>query len=155
MDLSMPSPTYPRSGRGGDWWGFAKLNHKMPHPFWTMLLYKSLTNPHITRWELVGGLTLNFVQKQYKYPPNIVRHIAGMQRTFYTFANAPTLGTILCDNPLLIPTRCLTWGRWLDIDRCINDGCGRSLTFQRHVKLASVAFFCLRWHPPWRKSFTS
>jgi len=97
----MSSPTYPRSGRDGDWWGFAKLNRKMPHPLGQCRCTNPLLIPHITRWGLVGESTLNFILRQNKYPPNIVRHTTGIQRTFYAFANAPTLGKILRDNPLL------------------------------------------------------
>jgi len=51
----MSSPTYPKLGRGGDWWGFESLNAP---PLGTMLLDKPPANPHITRRELVGELTL-------------------------------------------------------------------------------------------------
>ena len=33
MHLSMSSPTYPRSGRGGDCWGFANARMQIPHPW--------------------------------------------------------------------------------------------------------------------------
>ena len=33
MHLSMSNPTYPRSGRGGDCWGFANARMQISHPW--------------------------------------------------------------------------------------------------------------------------
>jgi len=55
MHLSMSSPTYPRSGRGGDWWGFAKFHRKMPLP-WGQL---PTTNPLLIP-TVQGGISRGF-----------------------------------------------------------------------------------------------
>jgi len=47
MYLSMSSPTYPRSGRGGDWWGFAKSNLQMPHPWGQLQVSNLLLIPRL------------------------------------------------------------------------------------------------------------
>ena len=33
MHLSLSHPTYPRSGTGGDYWGFARVIRQIPHPW--------------------------------------------------------------------------------------------------------------------------
>ena len=42
MHLSLSSPRYPRSGSGGDEWGFAIVGLQIPHP-WGQLY---VANPH-------------------------------------------------------------------------------------------------------------
>ena len=39
-----------------------------------------------------------------------MKHTTEIQRSILCLGNAPTLGTILGHNLLLIPTRCPTWG---------------------------------------------
>ena len=71
MHLSMSSPTYPRSGRGGDCWGFANARMQNPQP-WGQL---RVTNPLL----IIPGITTVW------------------KSTDIRVANAPTLGTSLGD----------------------------------------------------------
>ena len=54
-----------------------------------MLLYKSLTNPHTTRRGLVGELTLNFVWRQYKGSPIVVRYTTDKKEEPFLFLQMP------------------------------------------------------------------
>ena len=64
MHLALSSSAYPMSNRGGDG-GFTKLKCEMP--LWTMLLYKSPTNPHTTRWGLAGENLTHHTSEQFMY----------------------------------------------------------------------------------------
>ena len=78
----MSCPTYPRSGTGGDYWGFARAIRQIPTPGDNFLLQI----PYI-------------LYRNSKNNEN--------SRT-----NAPTLGTKYADKSLQIPTHFPTWGRW-------------------------------------------
>ena len=59
MHLSMSSSTYPRSGRGGNYWGFATAYWQVSHPCGQLLSYKSLSDLCYLAWKsLTIWLTL-------------------------------------------------------------------------------------------------
>ena len=81
MHLSMSSPTYPRSGRRGDCWGFANVRTQIPHP-WGQLW---VTNPLL----IIPGITTVW------------------KSTDIRVANAPTWGQPWVTNPHLLPENLL------------------------------------------------
>jgi len=121
----MSSPTYPRSGRGGELQSWivkcptpgdnASVQIPCKSPHYKAGISRGI-DPSTTR--VASNLEYTWKKKksgvywrQHKETPN-VRSTTGLQNTFLMFYKCFYPGTILSDNLLLIPTYCPTWGRW-------------------------------------------